>query len=85
MLDTFVRRLLAVLALAPVLALPVPAAAQGAEPIRIGILTVPTMVLIDKQGKVVSRNISIADLDDELKKLLGPAAARKTNGARLMR
>lgn len=43
------------------------------------------MVLIDKQGKVVSRNIAIADLDDELKKLLGPAAARKSNGTNRMR
>lgn len=50
-----------------------------------GILTVPTMVLIDKQGKVVSRNIAIADLDDELKKLLGPAAARKSNGTNRVR
>ena len=41
-----------------------------------GILTVPTMVLVDKQGKVVQRNIPLSDLDDELKKLLGPSSAR---------
>lgn len=35
-----------------------------------GILTVPTMVLIDQQGKVVSRNIAIADVEAEVKKLL---------------
>src|SRR5512145_2803507 len=36
------RRLLAALAAAPVLVLPAPALAQGAEPIRIGFLTVRT-------------------------------------------
>ena len=32
-----------------------------------GILTLPTMLLIDKQGKVISRNVSAAGLDGELK------------------
>ena len=41
MRDTFMRRLLAVLAVASLCALPAPAAAQG-EPIRIGFLTVRT-------------------------------------------
>jgi thiol-disulfide isomerase/thioredoxin len=36
----------------------------------LGILTVPTMILIDQQGKVVSRNIPAADLEAELKKLI---------------
>jgi thiol-disulfide isomerase/thioredoxin len=36
----------------------------------LGILTVPTMILIDQQGKVVSRNITVADLEPELKKLI---------------
>ena len=35
-----------------------------------GILTVPTMILIDQQGKVVSRNIATADVESEVKKLL---------------
>lgn len=35
-----------------------------------GILTVPTMILIDQQGKVVSRNIAVADVESEVKKLL---------------
>ncbi len=36
----------------------------------LGILTVPTMILIDPQGKVLSRNIATADLETELKKLV---------------
>jgi hypothetical protein len=31
---------------------------------------VPTMVLVDQQGKVVNRNVVIADLESELKKLI---------------
>ncbi len=37
---------------------------------QFGILTLPTMFLIDKQGKVVSRNVQTVDLDGELKKLI---------------
>jgi hypothetical protein len=36
----------------------------------LGILTLPTMILVDQQGKVVNRNVSIADLASELKKLI---------------
>jgi thiol-disulfide isomerase/thioredoxin len=36
---------------------------------ELGILTLPTMILIDKQGRVVSRNISTGELDAELTKL----------------
>ena len=36
----------------------------------LGILTVPTMMLIDQQGKVVSRNIAAADVEMELKRLV---------------
>ena len=35
-----------------------------------GILQVPTMILVDQQGKVVSRNIAIADVESEVKKLV---------------
>jgi thiol-disulfide isomerase/thioredoxin len=35
-----------------------------------GILTVPTMILVDQQGKVVSRNIAIAEVESEVKKLV---------------
>jgi peroxiredoxin len=37
---------------------------------QLGIATVPTMFLIDRSGKVVSRNLRIADLESEVKKLL---------------
>jgi hypothetical protein len=36
----------------------------------LGIVTVPTAILIDRAGKVVSRNIRLADLEAELKKLV---------------
>ena len=36
----------------------------------LGILTVPTMILVDQQGKVVNRNIAAADLEAELKRLI---------------
>jgi thiol-disulfide isomerase/thioredoxin len=35
-----------------------------------GILSVPTMILVDQQGKVVNRSISAADLEAEVKKLI---------------
>jgi thiol-disulfide isomerase/thioredoxin len=35
----------------------------------LGILTVPTMILVDSQGKVVDRNIAIADVEAAVKKL----------------
>ena len=37
---------------------------------ELGILTLPTMILVDKRGKVVSRSIHAAELDNELGKLL---------------
>ncbi len=36
----------------------------------LGIITVPTMILVDPQGKVVNRNIQTAEIEAELKKLL---------------
>lgn len=38
--------------------------------ISLGIQTLPTMILLDKQGKVVNRNIRGQELEGELKKLL---------------
>jgi hypothetical protein len=35
-----------------------------------GILTVPTMILVDQNGRVVNRNIRTADIEGEIKKLL---------------
>ena len=37
---------------------------------QLGILTLPTMILVDQQGKVVNRNIQMADVEGELKKLI---------------
>ncbi len=36
----------------------------------LGILTVPTMILVDQQGKVVARGVSAAELEAEVKKLI---------------
>ncbi len=37
---------------------------------QLGILSLPTMILIDQQGHVVDRNIHVAELDRELKRLI---------------
>lgn len=37
---------------------------------ELGILTLPTMILVDKDGKVVNRSIHISQVEDELKRLL---------------
>ena len=50
-----------------------------------GILTLPTMLLIDKRGRVINRNLHISQLEDELKKLHGKiiqAAKRKNDTLR---
>jgi thiol-disulfide isomerase/thioredoxin len=36
----------------------------------LGILTLPTMLLVDKEGKVVSRNLSAGEVDTQLRSLL---------------
>ena len=36
----------------------------------LGIATVPTMILVDQQGKVVNRNIQAAEIEAEVKKLV---------------
>jgi thiol-disulfide isomerase/thioredoxin len=45
---------------------------------EMGILTLPTMLLVDKQGKVISRNISAGGLDGELKQILKPQVAARS-------
>jgi hypothetical protein len=35
-----------------------------------GILTLPTMILVDREGKVVNRNVSASELAAELKKMV---------------
>lgn len=37
---------------------------------EMGILTLPTMILVDQKGRVVNRNVLVADLDSELNKLI---------------
>lgn len=37
---------------------------------EMGILTLPTMILVDQKGKVVNRNIHITEIDKEVKSLL---------------
>jgi thiol-disulfide isomerase/thioredoxin len=37
---------------------------------QLGILTLPTMILVDQQGKVVNRNIQASEIDAAVKKLL---------------
>lgn len=40
-----------------------------------GVMTLPLMLLVDKQGKVVNRNVSSADLPAELQRLFGAGTA----------
>ena len=35
----------------------------------LGIITVPTMILVDAEGKVINRNIPVGEIEAELKKL----------------
>ena len=44
---------------------------------ELGILTVPTMILVDRQGRVVNRSIHARELDGELKQLLKPRVASR--------
>ena len=37
---------------------------------ELGILTLPTMLLVDRRGRVINRNVDVGGLDGELKKLL---------------
>jgi thiol-disulfide isomerase/thioredoxin len=47
-----------------------PGSLDGRLANELGVLTLPTMLLIDKRGKVVNRNLSIAELETEVKKYL---------------
>ncbi len=37
---------------------------------QLGILTLPTMILVDAEGRVVNRNVQTTELEEELKKLI---------------
>ncbi|ADB17243.1 Redoxin domain protein [Pirellula staleyi DSM 6068] len=47
-----------------------PGGLEGRLANEMGILTLPTMILVDREGKVVNRNINAGELDTELRKLL---------------
>ena len=36
---------------------------------QMGIQTLPTMILVDKTGKVIRRNVHVGELEGELEKL----------------
>jgi thiol-disulfide isomerase/thioredoxin len=44
---------------------------------EMGILTLPMMILVDKQGRVLNNNVHAAELDAELKKALGMNTSSK--------
>ncbi|MBN2577461.1 MAG: redoxin domain-containing protein [Pirellulales bacterium] len=44
---------------------------------QLGILTVPTMILVDPQGRVVNRNIQASEIEKELKKLIKVGKTRR--------
>jgi hypothetical protein len=47
---------------------------------QMGVMTLPMMILVDQKGVVVGDNIFAANLDGELKRLLGASAAQKPAG-----
>jgi len=49
---------------------------------QLGILTVPTMILVDQQGRVVRRNIQTSELDREVRRLLTTKAAGQPGAQR---
>lgn len=55
-----------------------PGALDGKLANDLGILTLPTMLLIDRDGKVLNRGISIGELENELKKRVGGGPAANT-------
>lgn len=43
---------------------------EGRLAAELGVLTLPTMILVGKDGRVLNRNIHAGELDTELKKIL---------------
>ena len=43
---------------------------------QLGVMTLPMMILVDQKGKVVADNIFVANLESELKRLLGTETAQ---------
>jgi len=48
---------------------------------EMGILTLPTMILIDSKGRVVNRNIHASELDSEIRKILPDESGRDSRSA----
>jgi thiol-disulfide isomerase/thioredoxin len=55
-----------------------PQALDGRLANELGILTLPTMLLIDKDGRVLNRSITIGELENELKKRAGGGSTANT-------
>jgi len=51
-----------------------PGGVDGRLANEMGIMTLPLMVLVDRDGRVVSHNIQLPELDSELSRLQKPAA-----------
>jgi len=49
---------------------------------EMGILTVPTMILVDQQGRVIDRSIQASEIEDDLKELLSRSSARRRSSQR---
>lgn len=47
---------------------------------QLGVMTLPMMILVDQKGNVVADNIFAANVEGELKRLLGTAAAQNPGG-----
>ena len=47
-----------------------PGGMESRPALELGILTLPTMILLDQEGKVVSRNMGTTELEGELKRLI---------------
>lgn len=49
---------------------------------RLGILTLPTMLLVDQQGRVVDRNVQVGQLEGQVKELLSAGSAKRSSSRR---
>lgn len=45
---------------------------DGPQASQMGIIAVPTMILVDAEGRIVNRNVQINDLDSSVEKLVNP-------------
>jgi hypothetical protein len=47
-----------------------PGGLDGRPAVELGILTLPTLILLDDKGRVLNRNIHVSEIEAELKKQL---------------